>query len=1828
MKTKTIILNVILFFTFISSYAQPNILYTSLTSTTPAPNNSRFAINDLGLFRQVRFQANQSIAASTATWAYHRGTTSVPDYNNNWRPNTAGNTISINTYIPTSFANGAKYNSGGGGADGLLPIITSGNYYTFNVLENIAALDNPSEILETTYQPINLISQSLVAPITTNNGAFLTVTASATPNAAEYVYVRYSTDGYATSSIVPVVFSSVTGTTTLPCFAGGTNVRYYYFSSNKTAAQLATDVAAYGQATAYDLATLSILNNGGSNYNYTQPINNNFEGTYYVPSACYPTLASFITAINAGTVANNVIVNIAAGYTETAPITGFRLTANGGVASKSITFQKNGSGVDPTFTASGSLAVGAINDAIFKIVGSDFVTIDGLTFLENPANTTIAALTNNMVEFGIALSYATVSNGCQNITIKNNLINLDRTYQNTFGIYSNNSHDENAVTVAAPSTSATGSNSNLVILSNTITDVNIGIAVVGSTGANDFNNNIQIGGIVGEGNIISNFGTSNAISSYNIVSATVNGILVKNTNNFSITSNSISSSNGGVTTTGNIRGIYVQTFSNTPSGTFVNTISDNSISIIGGNITNILSGIEVEATTGTITSELNIRDNNFTNFNFLPTGATGAVKLINNRSINLTTNINSNVFTAIASNTSGSFTFIDNSFSLTIGATKNVNANAIITSFNKTIASGTVTFYQDAASSVTGSFVNNIGNNFSNVTLTGVTVLAGWNNQDGGGASSPTKIITGNVFNNLNIPGGASCNVISVNGFGDNSKVNDNSIILGLVGVINFNGITTGSNSPGNSLEVNNNTVQNITTGIGQLTGITLNTPSSLLTVADNSIIQLTTSIRGVTGILSTNASATITIKNNNCSDFYSTSTGASDVIGISNTATCQIDITDNVIQKLFFKSGSVSSGVLRGISCSVASLLAGYIPDITGNTIKDSRSDSASNNHLLNGIYVAGSANYNISNNQISNVVSTCTNPNNNSSIGFSGIMSTSSGSTQKINNNTIANFSNANFVAADTKVAAILVTSASGGSEIYKNKIRDINNTCTGANASIYGIFIPNNGIWTVANNMISLNSTNDILMYGINDLGSTTTNSRKYFYNSIHLRGNSAGTKSTFAMSYTKASSGSSSANIQDNIFQNVRTGNGKNYAFGNTGPNFTSLTFSNNILYSNNPNTIGLTSGSTDRDFTSWNTASAGTNSFSSFTQFADPATADLHIDANSCSDANNTGTPVAILDDFDAEPRDLITPDIGADEHTKTSTIWDGTSWNPATPTSTDLAIIEGDYDMTLGISRPNIEACSLIIRNNAKATVSLGKYINLQNNLTIANNALLEVQNGGSLVQVNNNGLNQSGTTASVSNFSLKRNANIRELDYVYWSAPVAAFPVRDISPATPLSKIWNWNTVVTNPNGGQGNWENTTENMIAGKGYILRGPIGWNATVPTTFTTTFLGKPNNGIYTPTIQRGTITAPSTTGSNGVVFSNLADNWNLIGNPYPSALNAAAFLTANTNINGAIRIWTHGALPVSVQNPFYNSFVYNYTQNDYIVYNGTATTSGPAGFNGNIAAGQGFFVVMNDGLAITDKVAFTNAMRNKTFANNQFYRSTNTTNNLDFESLEKHRIWLDLISETGQNVRTVVGYVDGATQEKDRLFDADSSLQKDFNLFSLIGNEVMTIQGRSLPFETNDIVPLGIKVPTSGNFTFAIAAVDGLFANNNQTIYLEDKLSNTIHNLSVTPYQFNSNQGLFTDRFLLRYNDATLLKPNSESLSNSVSVFTSNNLIHISSNQENIKSYIIYDVLGRVLTFGSCATKKIEINTISTNNQALIVKITLENGQIVTKKIVF
>jgi hypothetical protein len=576
--------------------------------------------------------------------------------------------------------------------------------------------------------------------------------------------------------------------------------------------------------------------------------------------------------------------------------------------------------------------------------------------------------------------------------------------------------------------------------------------------------------------------------------------------------------------------------------------------------------------------------------------------------------------------------------------------------------------------------------------------------------------------------------------------------------------------------------------------------------------------------------------------------------------------------------------------------------------------------------------------------------------------------------------------------------------------------------------------------------------------------------------------------------------------------------------------------------------------------------------------------------------------------------------------------------NYATHDIKDNSIVEyaGSTQVIATTNKPNDYDYGYL-ELSGTGTKTLGGVVDVYNNLTINGGNLvvnvgeiMRVRNefkniSGSATFENNSSLIQINNVANVGEITYKRIAQQRKLDYVYWSSPVDNFNLNN-HPSDGFK--YYWDTTANNTNGTQGNWLTASGIMNPAQGYIVRGPSTFDNTANQNVEVPFFGKPRNGDISIAISRGNYTNSNYTLYNGVEVTKLDDNWNLIGNPYPSSISSRDFLTSNSSVlTGALYIWTHGFLPSSsINSPFYQSFTYNYNSLDLIPFNLTGNLADP-NLDYYIGAGQGFLVTMIDGMAANSSVAFTNSIRNKTYSNatgTNFFRTTSSVASNEIQNV--NRIWLDIVKENQQGGRTMFGYVPGATMQTDNLYDAITKSDNTFKLYTVDGEDKYVIQGRAVPFDDNDLVPLGIDVLENGMYTIALAMTDGLFSNSNQDIFIEDRYLNTIHNLTQNPYTFPSDVGSFTDRFLIRYH-ASYLSSDENNSNSSINIWATNT-INIKSDIERLSQVTVYDMLGSVInSLDDINTNVIEFPKPKSNG-AYILKIKLYNGIIVYRKIIF
>jgi len=537
--------------------------------------------------------------------------------------------------------------------------------------------------------------------------------------------------------------------------------------------------------------------------------------------------------------------------------------------------------------------------------------------------------------------------------------------------------------------------------------------------------------------------------------------------------------------------------------------------------------------------------------------------------------------------------------------------------------------------------------------------------------------------------------------------------------------------------------------------------------------------------------------------------------------------------------------------------------------------------------------------------------------------------------------------------------------------------------------------------------------------------------------------------------------------------------------------------------------------------------------------------------------------------------------------------WSAGNWRNAAnaiataPTATEEVIINGNYSTALG----NLLGCKCQINPGFTLTVASDTYMIIQNE--VKNDGSIIIENNGSLVQKNDFAVNSGQITYK------RITPEITRYDYIYWSSPVAGFSLHDVSPNTLSDKYFSWDKAAQD-------WHLETNGAVTmekGAGYIARGSQSFTTafTANQRINATFEGIPNNGEVKLT---------------GVG----AGQANFLGNPYPSAIDARLFLNPviNPNLEGTIYLWTHNTEPAL--NP--ENGHYQYTANDYAVYNlsgSTVTRSGAEELEDYIAAGQGFFA---DG-ASQGPIVFNNSMR-VAGNNGQFLRNQNAQQQ---NEPARNRIWLNLKNSQDGFSQAMVGYIENATNSYDRFYDGKVFGGTSVNLYSLNDNIDLTIQARALPFDKNDKIDLGYRATLAGIHTISIDHFDGLFTGN-QEIYLEDKLLNVIYNLKNSAYTFTTTVGTFNDRFVLRYTSETLGNPDFDTIKNAVIVSVKNRSITVNSSLENIKGITVYDLLGRVIYDNNKVNAKdFTIQEANASQQALVVKILLDNGMETSRKII-
>ena len=492
------------------------------------------------------------------------------------------------------------------------------------------------------------------------------------------------------------------------------------------------------------------------------------------------------------------------------------------------------------------------------------------------------------------------------------------------------------------------------------------------------------------------------------------------------------------------------------------------------------------------------------------------------------------------------------------------------------------------------------------------------------------------------------------------------------------------------------------------------------------------------------------------------------------------------------------------------------------------------------------------------------------------------------------------------------------------------------------------------------------------------------------------------------------------------------------------------------------------------------------------------------------------------------------------------------------------------------------------IQVNSSASITINANATLDVYYDFTNDGVITVENDAALIFRENKDINGTG------NFVVKRDSPdyTDAMFYSYWSTPVeeSSATIATIFPNVGGYDYY-WNASATNAA-----WNNDHTNMEVGRGYALRSNH-FNVE-----TARFEGTVNNGDITEPVY---YTVDPDTGESG---------YNIIGNPYPSAIDWESFQKDNSDeIEGTLYYWRQTDAPIG-----------DNLASDYIEYNNTG--SNPLGAaDGNIGTAQGFAVQAKSG---GGTVTFKNTHR--VVANNtQFFRPNGSTGLFTTESTAETtsnsqtdgRLSLRL-SGGGLYATQLIGFIPEGTTAYDDTYDGPFINEgAGIEFYSYIIDSKMSIQALPELINTDIEVPLGYQVVSSATYTLEI---DAEYLSQDFDIILEDRYEGTFTDLRQTGYVFTTSPTEENNRFFLKVQYRNTLGINDVNISEVKinTLFNDNRLVTVT-NYKDFEKIALFDISGKQLILNEY-TDTLSVPRLPKG--IYLVSYITENGLNISKKI--
>jgi len=484
--------------------------------------------------------------------------------------------------------------------------------------------------------------------------------------------------------------------------------------------------------------------------------------------------------------------------------------------------------------------------------------------------------------------------------------------------------------------------------------------------------------------------------------------------------------------------------------------------------------------------------------------------------------------------------------------------------------------------------------------------------------------------------------------------------------------------------------------------------------------------------------------------------------------------------------------------------------------------------------------------------------------------------------------------------------------------------------------------------------------------------------------------------------------------------------------------------------------------------------------------------------------------------------------------------------------------------------------------------------------------------------------VSQNGLNFSVGNV-LYDGSNTSNPQPINW---ISSYDATGSTNPISLSQSWIY-TYENFPNDSYADWVYKGQNspINVGLGFTLKGS-GVGNPVTDYQNYTFIGQPNNGL---------------------IELDINPNYQaLVGNPYPSAIDANQFITDNgpsgtNSIDGTLYFWEHSTTNAS--------HILSEYEGGYATYNisgGLAAVTFPDEIGGlgsankipqqYIPVAQGFYVTASASAVSGpgNDITFNNAQRvfaKESGSNSIFFEANDGSSTRTSQTEQISRVRLN-VKSTDNSIRPLLLAFtadNAATDNIDYGYDAPNTDNFPNDAAYMIEDQKFVIQGVGA-FKESRKYPIGLFLSNSGNVEFSLVDLENF--DSVIDVYIYDSVLKSSTKINTDDFSITLESSAYPDRFYITFEPSESLSiPEAETDIAIVNYLNDTEELYINiPSAIALKQIQMFNILGQnVKTWNATNTpslsNEVRIPIKHVSEGAYIVKIETKNSKIISKKVI-